>query len=854
MQLKLEQSHQNQLVDLLLNCDVLKSQSGQQSLLDQLSPEIQHKVNFGAKDNSKTRMTAILKGYLSFTTDLESLLKAVLFLEERTLAFQELEAFVQQLKEISLASMPHSLKPPPPPEKFGGRATELANLKKQLTQEQANIGLTAVKGQGGIGKTTLARQAAHELFYDDKAFRAVLWVEVKPKPNVDTMLLDWAKLGNPSFATNDQPVEKFIPLIKYNLERLIAEEGIKGGSDRILIVFDDVWEDGIAVIKLLKQAIPYPTYTSILITTRQNQVTARLNAQPIPLNRLEIPEAIKLLEEYLPTELNFPSEKLAELAEVLGGHSLALTLAAKLLQDDAHPITGITRHIERYRESLTKGTILTRLTLDQSDKDENLELSLSYSYDVLKPEEQIRFRALGALIYDKPFDLKLLCYLWNVISQDGSEKAIEEVREWADRLCSLSILEAASETELGGDWYRQHPLLHAYALALLKNDPAEYETTLTRYYDGTIVVAGQFNELPPEKWKQLDPYLPHIFATGDYLVKEYQKWSDLEQHRSQIERAKNFALNIYLYLYRRPEVLRLDWLEMGLEVARQLEEQKQEALFLHQIGLYHRGHGDKKEALKYYEQALLLRKTISDQWGESDTLIAVGVVYSDLGKKTKALEYYQQALPLKRTVGDQEGEATALNNIGVVYSDLGETNKALEYLEQALPLRKTAGDRAGEATTLNNIGGLYNDLRETSKALEYLEQALPLNRTVGNREGEATALNNIGGVYLDLREKSKALKYFEQALSLQRVVGDRVGEAISSFNIAGIYEEWGQLKKAIEWVEKSEKLFQAIKDPRLKMARQTLAHLQTKLTQQHQMSKSSQIKKIWGRSNHKKRK
>ena len=201
--------------------------------------------------------------------------------DKGTTAFIALEDYVQGLKGTGPTLSRRCPQPPSPPEKFGGRSAELADLKSRLQQDAATLALTAVAGQGGIGKTTLARQAAHELFHLDKQFRAVLWVEVKPKPSADQLLLNWAKLGNPNFTTDGQPIKDFIPTIKAGLETLIADEGIDCGSERVLVVFDDVWEDGITAVKLLKGAMP--DHACVLITTRHERVRIGLGATRVKL-------------------------------------------------------------------------------------------------------------------------------------------------------------------------------------------------------------------------------------------------------------------------------------------------------------------------------------------------------------------------------------------------------------------------------------------------------------------------------------------------------------------------------------------------------------------------------------------
>ncbi|MFM6077998.1 MAG: CHAT domain-containing protein [Dolichospermum sp.] len=227
-------------------------------------------------------------------------------------------------------------------------------------------------------------------------------------------------------------------------------------------------------------------------------------------------------------------------------------------------------------------------------------------------------------------------------------------------------------------------------------------------------------------------------------------------------------------------------------------------LFNEGMKLYQQGTADSlRQAIKKWEEALPLYRVVNDQKQEATTLNNIGLVYNDLGEKQKALDYVNQALPILRAVGDRRGEAITLNNIGLVYNALGEKQKALDYYNQALPIRRAVGDRGGEATTLNNIGAVYNALGEKQKALDYYNQALPILRAVGHRRGEAITLNNIGLVYNALGEKQKALDYYNQALPILRAVGDRRMEATTLNNIGILYQNTKQPTEAIKNLEQS---------------------------------------------------
>jgi len=688
-------------------------------------------------------------------------------------------------------------RPPAAPAVFGGREAQLADLKQMLKSGQT----TAVHGLGGIGKTTLAYQAANELF-EEGVFKAVLHASLGREANEVTvrgLLEGWAQSADRTFASNT-PLDSLVTLVKNCLQELMDSEG---GGGPTLVLLDDVWEKGLQAARWLLQAAPSPC--TVLLTSRAANLMTTLGArQRISLEGLSPAEGVALLGQYLP---GVSVQARHALTTVLHGYTLAVVLAAKRAIDDNpdQPEAGLARHLAQYATGLRDGTPFDKLELKREGSDQkqdSLTVTLFHSYKALKTEEQVAFRALGVLAYDEPFDEPMLAATWQLEPEEAARRA--------RRLRLLSLLQ--SESNKGEGWYSQHPVLHSYARALLKEKAAEAATALACYDEHITRIAGQFDTLKPWEWQPLTPYLAHVQAVGAGLVAQYEAAKPTPDE-SLAHRASDFADSITSYLHYRREVREEGWLHLGLEASRQLQQPARERLFLSGLGSYYNAAGEKQKALQYHEQSLIICREQKDQENEAATLNNIGLVYKTLGENERALEYYEQALPLLRAVGDRGGEAATLNNIGAVYANLGENERALEYYEQALPIHRAVGNRNMEATTLNNIGLVYANLGENERALEYYEQALPIHRAVGNRNMEATTLNNIGLVYKALGEKAKALNYYEQALPLRRAVGDRGGEAVTLYNIGAFLAEQGDLAGAISKLEQALTLFQQVQSP-----------------------------------------
>jgi tetratricopeptide (TPR) repeat protein len=699
-------------------------------------------------------------------------------------------------------------KPLDAPQKFGGRDQYYATLMTQLQARDASaVGISAMQGIGGIGKTTLARKVAFDL-YQQQVFKAVVWTSVNQQPQIFSLLTHWGDYGRGSYAPTATDIEAVKAEVQTLLQAAIDSACDTCEGERVLLVLDDVWADGVQTVKTLLSI--QPRNSTVLITTRSTNVLIDLDVD-LPhvarLDYMQIVDAVQMLSQWLKDS---DTALLERLAQALDGHPLSLELAAKRvlkesLQRHKSANDTLQRTVGEYETGLSTGTSFERLRLEQGeDKERNLTISLQLSYNTLSPHHQKQFRALGILPFAAPFDVHMLAALWAI--------DVADVDFHLSDLLDLALLEVEPDNE---GWYRQHRLLRAYAFALL-NQHKESESTFRRYAEHITKVAEFFDEKEDklEEWGILDPYLPHIHQVGDELVQcnaaDTKLWGEL---------SLGFAVNTRRYLAYRPESLfaedtgkrlpaRLNWLEMGLDASRHQQNRSRESLFLNDLGFIHDNFGNKQQALDYFLQALENCREMDDKKNEAAVLSNVGTVYDDLGDNKQALSYYQQALPIQQEVGDRAGEATTLNNIGMVYRSLGDNQQALNYYQQALPIFEKIGHKQSIAALLNNVGTVYDDSGDKQQALNYYQQALPIRRQVGDKAGEATTLNNIAWVYHSSGDNKQALNYFQQVVDIFHQIGAVDHEVTVRTNVA-VLKSSSNVDEAIHEMEQAIALLQS---------------------------------------------
>ncbi len=704
----------------------------------------------------------------------------------------------------------------PNPEHFVGRVDELAALRSALSTDGAVTAITALKGIGGIGKTTLACAYANQ----DDRFQLKLYACLGQnyRENMEAAVMEtW--IGG-----TFQPGTALNQMIAYTRQHLIND----GCGTPVLLLIDDVWTETVNAARILRAAAP--PNARVLITTRSEDVAAALDADTTRLDALAPDEGADLMLDLIRDQRAAATRAdLRAISVLLQGHSLALTLAARQLRRNFQ-----TRRVKELKDTLEQGLrdgdAFPDLKLERADaasKQDSVSLTLKLTLDALHADDHdlhekrlAQFRALGALPPDLAFRARHIYAIWGEDDPDALDDFAAEGLITAD--------------ETRDDWYTQHRLLRAYARAQLREN-GELDAVEANHRKYLIDLAyDTFNRKPPETWWDLTDDLEQIHSLGNDLATRLAGTNDptaqddilhrlseppqendsvgtrhasssgptLPDDPALLTACEDFAAAVKSYIFNRyigAEGRR--WLWAGLAVARARESQGRIRLFTGTLGSWHDQRGMKHDAIAYHEQSLEAARVQSDKLNEATTLSNIGLVWDDLGDKQKALDYYEQSLPLKREIGDKRGEAATLNNIGSVWDGLGDKQKALDYFEQALPLLREVGDKRVEAVTLNNIGLVWDDLGDKQKALDYYEQSLPLKREVGDKRGEATTLNNIGMVWDALGDQHKALDFYEQALPLKREVGDVRGEAVTLSNIATILWEQGDRVTALDYMQ-----------------------------------------------------
>ncbi|HTL83436.1 MAG TPA: tetratricopeptide repeat protein [Bacteroidia bacterium] len=178
----------------------------------------------------------------------------------------------------------------------------------------------------------------------------------------------------------------------------------------------------------------------------------------------------------------------------------------------------------------------------------------------------------------------------------------------------------------------------------------------------------------------------------------------------------------------------LDCYFEGVDYAKRLKNEKEEAAILNNIGVNYWYQKEFLKAKNYYDQALTIRLRLGNKKDISKSYNNLGIISVELKKYQEALDFYGKAISLKDEIGDKSGCADCYNNIGIVYEELKNNDAALAAYGHALDIFKDLGDIRGQIVSLNNIAIIHKTNGDIRQAMDYAMQSLELSQSIDDKE------------------------------------------------------------------------------------------------------------------------
>jgi tetratricopeptide (TPR) repeat protein/DNA-binding XRE family transcriptional regulator len=684
---------------------------------------------------------------------------------------------------------------------FTGRAPELRTVLRLAGSARKSGGVVeicAIGGMAGIGKTTFAVHAAHQLaakFPDGQIFMSLH-----------------------AHTPGQRPVDPASALASLLMTAGVDASQIPGGLEersrlwrdhlagrQVLLVFDDA-----AGYEQVKPLLPGSAGSLVLVTSRRH-LSALEDASSISLDTLAPDEAAELLIRMSGRPgLTATIPAVGEIARLCGYLPLAIgMMAGRLRHHPAWSVSDLAADLLSARH---------RLVLMRTE-DLSVAAAFDLSYQDLIPAQQRLFRRLG-LLAGTDVDVH-------------AASALDDSEPGATRLGLEALYERHLISEPAAGRYRLHDLMREHARSLAAADPASERTAaadrLMDYYLGASQAAdahltrrGRKATGPPDPAPGTSlrtPAAPEFTSRDDAMA-----WMERERlnlgavvtdavDRQQLASAVALTAAMHAFLrFQGHWDHAFELHRIAISAATRMRDKRAEAGALTNLGDLELAVRDYPAAATSLTKAVQICRDLRDRPGEAAALTQLGAALYLTGDNRTAAGHLGRALELYDDLGDRPGQALALSRLASVQIVTGDYAAASAGLTRAFKLYRQLADRLGEAYALNDLGAVRQATGMYEEAAADLERALDLYRELGDRLGQANALVDLAGVQQATGGYAAAISGLTSALDLYKELDDRLGRANVLHQLGVVQHATGDNDKADESQRAALELYRQLRD------------------------------------------
>ncbi len=677
---------------------------------------------------------------------------------------------------------------------FTGRQEQLAEIRRVLSDgdpdNRFGMRIVAISGKGGVGKSTLAIRAAHELadVYPDGHLYADLAVH-SGGDRVQDVLERFLRALGVDGPTIPEDVEEKADLYRSRL-----------ANNRVLIVLDGATSEN-EVMPLL----PAGAGCAVIVTSRA--MLSRLpGAHTIAIAPFDVSLSLEMLAKIIgPDRMAAEEDAAVELVDFCGRLPLAMRIAGARLASRPHWRLDVL--IARLRNTARRLDELSYHGLE-------LRSSIGLTYRMLQDDTKKLFR-LFALITTPDFPGWTAAALLDIDHFDA-----EEVLEHLVETQLLDTVAYPGERPR----YRFHDLIRVYAQERLAEEDSDEDrhAAITRLVGAWLAKAetahrkeygGDYTILhgTAPRWRGDDG--------NDDDIDDPMEW--LESERRSLVAAVRLAASVgedelcwdlALTSVTLFEVKGHfdDWretAEVALEATQRAGNRRGEAAMQYSLGSMAMSQRRLAIAEERFGAALDLFRTADDDHGRALVLRNAAMVDRMYGRGSAMLTKYTEALHLMRRVDDPVGEAGILRSLAKLRIDEGNANEARELLDRALQCTRRVNYLRGEAQVVTRFAELYLGENQVEQAHQALNRVLLIVRNIGDRIGEAHALYGVGVVRQRTGRLDNAKTTLQHALALANRVGERLIEAQAHYALGEIALARGNSGTGMDHLGKAELTF-----------------------------------------------
>lgn len=676
---------------------------------------------------------------------------------------------------------------PPRPGRLVGRDGELARVAAGLLGETPATVL--VTGAAGIGKTSLAVHAAHDLageFPDGLLYADLRGAGIDPADPAAVLsgfLRALGAVGTAVPADHDGRVHLYRSVTAHR---------------RLLVVLDDA-----AGPAHVRDLLPAGDNCATLVTSRTG--LAGLDGHRLQLGLLPMADATAMLREMIgDRRADADPGKVEAIAEHCGRLPLAVWIAgARLAARPNLPVAGVATALGDARGRLDALTV----------GDVGVRTSLEVGHHRLGPDAGRLLRLLAPV--PGGFPGWVAAALLDTTAH-AAERALDELVE---------VHLVASIDGDGHERFGLHDLVRDFAAEL--PEPGR-EEAFARLLSGAMHLAGEaesrvgtdFQGLPgppATRWRPEDAIVERELAEPlVWFEREHGFLVRLTERGlsgGPLEEATAIAASLTAYYQVRG--LFEDWWRVqtrALAAARDAGLTVAAARLHRALGEYTTIVDDYPAAIAHFEGCLAFGPA-DDPAYTADAVAGLAYVCRLTGRYGPALAHFGRARELAHRTGNRNLEVYAINGTGVVWLEEGHPRKARELFHTGMELSREAGYLMGEAQSHRCLGQAARNLGDLEAALRHYGDAERISLDLDDRLGTAHARSWLGDVHARLGDRRRGHRLMAESLWVYRAHSNTWGEAAVLHCLADSHLTAGRPERALTRARRAAELWEAIGTP-----------------------------------------
>lgn len=718
--------------------------------------------------------------------------------------------------------------PRPPIYRFHGRAKELYKLEQELRRHRTVL----LHAMGGMGKTSLAREAAYwwtrtGLFPDGACF-----VSFEQGAGADhaalvlgTYLDGTAFESLPAAEQRKRARQLFderrVLMVWDNFESVLP--AFQPGADGGAVLYSD--EERGRIVELYRDWTDSEKGHGRLLVTCRPAEAGLLGASRMELHGLARPDSLHLLARVLDVHgLDFDDPRLERdglkrLLKVLDDHPLSVELVTPHLKTMT-PLEIVDDF----------GALLETFKGDaEVERNQSLLASLEFSVRRLGEAAQVALPWLG-LFRGGVFEANLLniskleSNLWAVARQELEATALVRVERdvklnhrpylhFHPTLAYRAADEAAAPDEvrqrfvglyLGFRWAAHQALRGSSprgGMEVMAREEANFRRAVSWALDGKGYAEAAAIGITFGLYLERSGRLRERVSWIDWLAVEVDQEGSGE---TVVELEREVAWSRFLQGQAEEAVDRVEGLLERLRVIRDFDPGVQLAATQQALGRIYYSLGLAERAIPILRDAVgqwkaLIEKKKANGEKASTELEHLSAALTELanalmieGYLVEALEEANRAVSILRELGNDYDIAAILSTIARILVNQGRFQDAEAHYQEILEVARRAGDWKFEAATLQHLGALAADRERYPQAASLYMDALKIYQEMNYEEGIMQTCNMLGIAEQYVGRLAEARAWYERSSEIACRRRDQQNMAIAAHNFGILFQFEGE--------------------------------------------------------------